>query len=167
MRRMPPLLVVIATLAGCAAPAGRPPSLEPRAAEAIDPRLPVEGAVNARAVSAGLAARLESLVARARAGEAAFDPVADRAARLAEAAGARGSEGWTVAQEALSAAVAARAPTAIALGDVDSLAANALQQQGGLSPADFAAIRGAAERIAALDRRQLDRLSAIQRRLAI
>ena len=159
------LIAVLAVLSACA-PAGGPyPSLQPRAAEATDPRLPVERPVNDRPVTPALAARLTELVAQARSGEAAFGPVAAEAERLAAAAGSPQSEGWVAAQEALSAAVAARAPTATALGDIDELGAVALQTQGGIAPSDLAAIQSAAAEVAAIDRRQAQRIKALQQRL--
>src|SRR6185312_3593513 len=89
--------------------AGRPsPSLQPRAAEAIDPRVPVTRPMNERPVSPALASRLAALVAQARSGEAAFDGPASEAERLAASAGAPQSDGWIEAQEALTAAIAAR-----------------------------------------------------------
>ena len=165
MRRLT-LFLTIAALAGCARPqGGSPPSLQPRATEAIDPRVPVVGAVNNRPVSAGLAARLAALITQAESGAAAFAPAAARAEQLAANAGGRESESWKVAQEALSAAVAARGETTRALADIDAIGGDSLQANGGMSPADLAAVRDAAERVSALDRQQAGRLAAIQRRL--
>lgn len=167
MRTGAPIALVTLTLSACA-PAGGPfPSLQPRAAEAIDPRVPVAGPMNTRPVGAELAARLAELVAQARTGDEAFRPLAEQAERLAGAAGAPQSESWVVAQEALSAAIAARAPTTRALGDIDALGAQRLQTQGGLAPADLAAIQSAGAEVAAIDRRQAERIDAIQRRLGI
>lgn len=154
------------TATACAAP-GTPPSLAPRATEAIDPRLPVTGPVNDRPVNPALAARLAELVSQAKNGAAAFEPLAERARKLAAAAGAPQSEGWIVAQEAVSAAIAARAPTAQAIGDIDALGGNALQTQGGLAPADLAAIKQAGAEVAAIDSRQAEAIAAIQRQLGI
>lgn len=152
-------------LAACASPGGPYPSLQPRAAEQVDPRLPVERPVNDRAASPALAARLRDLTDRAAAGAAAFDSAVSEAERLAGGAGAPHSEGWISAQQALSVAVAARQPVALALGETDALAANALQTQGGIAPNDLAAIQSAAAEIAAIDRREADRIKAIQQRL--
>ena len=156
-----PLIV----LAACSAPGGPYPSLQPRAAEAIDPRLPVERPVNSKPVSAELAGRLSALVAQARAGTATFDQAADRAEHVAAGAGARQSESWIAAQQALSAAIAAREPVARAAGDIDAIAATALQSKGGIAPNDFAAIKQAAEDVSAIDSRQAARIDALQRRL--
>nr|MBA3511606.1 hypothetical protein [Sphingomonas sp.] len=77
----------------------------------------------------------------------------------------RQSESWVVAQQALSAAVAARGPTTRALGDIDALAASALARQGGIAPADLAAIEAAAAQVGALDRRHSQTIDALQARL--
>src|SRR5690242_715793 len=54
-------LSLIVALTGCTAPGGPYPSLQPRAAEAIDPRVPVERPMNDRPVTAALAGRLSAL----------------------------------------------------------------------------------------------------------
>src|SRR5688500_412328 len=119
----PAALLAILAIAGCSTPPGPVPSLAPRAAEAIDPRVPVGEGEPLRSVDAALAARLAELVGLARQGDSAFTAAAGEAQRLAAAAGAPQSESWVVAQQAVSAAVAARAPTTRALGDIDALAA--------------------------------------------
>jgi hypothetical protein len=161
-----PILCLLA-LSACAAPGGPYPSLQPRAAEAIDPRVPVERPMNERPVTPALASRLGELVAQARSGDAAFTPAAVQAERLAAVAGAPQSEGWIAAQQALSVAAAARAPTATALGDIDAIGANMLQSQSGIAPNDLAAIKKAGAEVGAIDQRQADRIKAIQRRLGI
>jgi hypothetical protein len=158
-----PLLI----LAACSAPGSPYPSLQPRAAEAIDPRVPVTRPMNNRPASASLTERLGALVGEAETGNESFDGAASEAERLANAAGAPQSESWIAAQEALTAAIAARRPTATALGDVDAIAANALQTQGGIAPNDLAAIKRAEATIGELDKRQAARIQAIQRRLGL
>ena len=162
-------LVIIPTLAlgACSAPGGPYPSLQPRAAEAIDPRLPVVRPVNDRPVTAALAERLSALVDASRSGNAAFDSAASEAERLAATAGAPQTEGWIAAQEALTAVIAARRPTVTALGDIDALAASTLQAQGGLAPNDLAAITRAQAEVGALDARQAARVDAIQKQLGL
>ena len=157
-------LAAIAPLGGCAS-GSAPPSLLPRAAEAIDPRLPVERPLNDRPVNAALAAKLAELIRQARAGDAAFGPAAAEAERLAGAAGAAQSESWIAAQVALSAAIAARDPTARAIGDIDAIGSDKLQAQGGLSPADLAAIKAAGDEAGTIDQRQADAVKAIKARL--
>jgi hypothetical protein len=163
MRRMLPILVT--ALSACAAPGGPYPSLQPRAAEAIDPRVEVVRPINDRPVSPALAARLAELVQQALSGDAAFAPAISQAESLAAGAGAPQSEGWIAAQEALSGAISARKATALALSDIDALAADALQTQGGIAPNDLNAIEGAANDVARIARRQTERIGAVQRRL--
>ena len=162
--RMRAIILPLLLLAGCAS-GSAPPSLLPRAAESIDPRLAVVRPMNDRAVDPALAAQLAALIRQAQAGDAAFQPAAAAAERLAASAGAPQSEGWTVAQEALSAAIAAREPTARALGDIDALGATKLQAQAGFAPNDLAAIQSAGAEVGAIDRRQAETIAAIHRRL--
>jgi hypothetical protein len=165
MRKLLTLTVIV--LSACSAPGGPYPSLQPRATERIDPRVPVTRPINDRPARAALAGRLAALVDQARGGAAAFDSAAAAAERLAAVAGAPQSESWIAAQEALTAAIAARRPTATALGDIDELGATALQAQGGLAPNDLAAVDRAAAEVASLDQRQAERVAAIQRRLGL
>ena len=168
MRAQLPLgLLLAAVTTACTAPGGPYPSLAPRAAEAIDPRIPVIKPMNDRPVDAALAAQLAQLVDQAKGGEAGFDAAAARAQQLASAAGPAQSESWTVAQEALSAVVDARRPAATALGDIDALGANKLQVQQGLAPNDLEAIKKAGDVVGAIDRRQAETVKAIQDRLGI
>ena len=160
-------LLPLAAIAACSAPGGPYPSLQPRPAEAIDPRVPVVRPINERPVTASLAAQLAALVDQARSGTATFDSAAAEAERLAANAGAPQSEGWIAAQEALTAAIAARKPTANALGDIDALAASMLQAQAGLAPNDLAAIKSAQAEVGALDARQAARIDAVQKRLGL
>jgi hypothetical protein len=158
-------LVSMVALGACSAPGGPYPSLQPRAAERIDPRVPIERPLNDRPVTPALAEKLAALIAQARSGDAAFGPIAEQAERLAAAAGAPQSDAWVAAQQALSAAAAARAPTTGALGDIDALGANALQVQQGLSPADLEAIQSAGSLVGAIDQRQAQTIKTVQARL--
>jgi hypothetical protein len=123
--------------------------------------------MNDRPATPALAAQLASLVDQARAGETAFGPAAAQAERLASVAGAPQSESWIAAQEALSAAIAARKPTALAQADIDALGATALKTQGGIAPNDLKAINTAASEVLEIARVQTDRIAAIQKRLGI
>ena len=161
------LCLTILALAACSAPGGPYPSLRPRASETIDPRLPVSRPINDRPVSAALASRLAALVDQARSGNAAFEAAVGEAERLSASAGAPRSEGWIAAEEALTAAIAARRPTATALAEIDDLAGNALETQRGIAPNDLAAIQRAAAEAGALDERQAARVAAIQKRLRL
>jgi hypothetical protein len=162
-----PLFLAILSLSACTSPGGPYPSLRPRAAEAIDPRVEPARPINGRPVAPALAAQLGALVAQARAGDTAFGPAAAQAEQLASSAGPAQSEGWIAAQEALTAAIAARRPTALAQADVDALAATALQTKGGIAPNDLEAIQNAAAEVAVVARRQTDRIAAIQKRLGV
>ena len=161
------LILLGLTMAGCTRPGGPYPSLAPRAGEAIDPRVPVTRPINDRPASAELVTRLDELVAQSRRGDAAFGPAVAIAQRLAAAAGPPQSESWILAQQALSAAISARAPTANAVGDIDALAAAKLQGAGGIAPNDFKAIEDAAAVVGAIDQRQSDAIRSIQSRLGI
>ena len=164
-RWCPALLLSTLAVTECSAPGGPFPSLQPRAAEAVDPRLPVDRPMNARPVNGALAATLGQLVAKAHAGDAAFAPAIAEAERIAANSGAAHCEGWIAAQEALTAAIAARRPTATALGDIDDLAGGKLETQGGMAPSDFAAVKAAADEVSAIDQRQATRVKAVQLQL--
>jgi hypothetical protein len=123
--------------------------------------------MNDRPVSPALASRLAALVDQAQSGEAAFDGPASEAERLAATAGAPQSDSWIVAQEALTAAIAARKTTATALADIDAIGGSALQTNAGIAPNDLAAIKSAAAQVSALDQRQAERIDAIQKRLGL
>ncbi len=153
-----PLILPVLLLAACSTSGGPYPSLQPRAAESIDPRLEPVRPVNDRPVAPALAARLDALVAQARAGDAEFAPAIAEAERLAAAAGAPQSESWIAAEQAPSAGVAGRRAAAGALG------ANALQTQGGIAPNDLDAIQSAAAEVLAIARGQTSRIDATQRR---
>jgi hypothetical protein len=163
MRALPLLLVPL--LAGCAASSTDAPSLFPRPAEAIDPRVPVPDPVLSPIPTTGLVAQLNALAAQAEQGDQAFRPLADRAAQLAQAAGSKESESWIAAQEALSAAIAARAPVANAVADIDALGAQRVQQLGGIGAADHKAIDAAAARVAEIANREAEIIQQIQDRL--
>jgi hypothetical protein len=152
-------------LAGCTQPGGPAPSLAPRAAEALDPRAPVVAATATQLADPALATRLAELVARAHQGDAAFTTAAAEAQRLAAAAGAPQSESWISAQQALSAAVAAREPAVRALGDIDAMTRDQLTRNGGIGPADLSAIKSAAADVATIERRQAQTIDALQARL--
>lgn len=166
MRALPCfLLAFVMVLSACSASGGPYPSLQPRAAEDIDPRVPVEKPVNDRPVTAALASHLAELVAHARSGDLDFETAAEQADRLSVSAGAPQSENWIAAQEALTVTVAARATVGSALADIDETGAIALQTQGGLAPSDLAAIKSAAAEVRRIDQREAARVKAIQVRL--
>jgi len=159
------LLCSLCAAGGCSSPKIAPPSLAPRAAEAIDPRLPVERALVERPVAAGLTGRLAELLAEARSGEAAFRSALGAAQRAAAVAGPLRSESWIAAQEALSALEAARAPTPKALADIDALAGTEIKARNGIGADDLAAIRQAAAEAGALDAAQRGEIAALNARI--
>jgi hypothetical protein len=53
------------------------------------------------------------------------------------------------------------------MGDIDEIGATALQNQAGIAPNDFAAIKSAAAKVGAIDSRQADRIASIQKRLGL
>ena len=161
------LIPAMLALGACSTAGGPYPSLQPRAAERVDPRLEPVRPMNDRPVTPSLAARLAALVGQARAGDAAFEPAASEAERLAAVAGAPQSESWIAAEQALSAAIAAGHGTTVALADVDALGADALQTHGGIAPNDLEAIQSAAAAISGIARRQAARVDAVQNRLGI
>ena len=158
-------LLLTAALAGCAAPASQAPSLAPRPAEAIDPRVPVPEPELPTTIDPALAAQLSVLVGQAEAGDARFRAAAPAAQQAAASAGARESESWVVAQQALSALVATRAPVTRALGDIDALAAARIKRIGGIAAADMRAIQDAAGRVAEIDRREAALIDQLLARL--
>ena len=164
MRALPLLLVPI--LAGCTSAEVNAPSLAPRAAEAIDPRVPVADPVIPTTPTAGLVEQLDKLVAQAVNGDQAFQPLVARADGLANAAGPKESESWIAAQQALSAAVAARMPVAAAVGDIDALGATRIQKLGGIAAGDLTAIDAAAAKVGEIDSREAEAIDAIQAKLA-
>ena len=165
--RLWPLIIAFCAIGGCAAPKGSYPSLEPRAAEAIDPRVPIPSEVIVGPADVILSAHLAALIDQAHAGDSAFRGAVSDAERLAAAAGAMQSESWISAQQALSAAQAARGPTTRALGDIDALASTALEKQGGIQAGNLAAIRAAAAKVSTIDNAQAARIEAIEDRLGL
>ena len=163
--RKPVTILPLLLLSACAS-GNAPPSLLPRAAEAIDPRIPVVKPMNDQPVDPALAAHLTELVTQARSSDAAFQPAAAEAQRLAEVAGAPQTETWIAAEQALSRAIASRDATVHALGDIDALGGSRLQANTGLAPNDLEAIKNAGAEVGAIDDRQARMIKAIQDRLA-
>jgi hypothetical protein len=164
--RRPFLLPAFVAIAGCAHSPVNAPSLSPRPAEAIDPRIPVPEPVLSATPNAALVEQLNGLVAQTEAGDSQFQPAASAAERAAAAAGASQSESWIAAQQALSVAVAARAPVTRAAADVDALGAQRIQKLGGIAAADLKAIDAASARIRAIDDREAATIKSLQDRLA-
>jgi hypothetical protein len=150
-------------LSACATPPAGQSSLAPRAAEAVDPRVPIPSEVVSGPADPALAARIGELMREVRAGDAAFQAAAANAEALAAAAGPAQSESWIVAQQALSALVAVRAPVTKAIADLDALAAARIAASGGILPGDLAALQAATSEASEISRREaalIDRLQA-------
>jgi hypothetical protein len=154
MRSLAPLLA-FTLLGACSMTGTRPePSLAPRAAEAIDPRVPVPGHVPSGTVDAALARQLNNLVGQARDGVGLFGTRQADAERLAAVAGPAASESWVAAEQALSRLVEQYGVTTNAAAEVDALAASRLEGQHWIRPADQQAIAAAAAEIGAISDRQ-------------
>lgn len=164
MRRFA-LAPALLLLAGCASVTDAP-SLAPRPAELIDPRLPVVDGSLALPADPALAAALRRVAAPAFAQARTVDAAIARAQSLAASAGPSGNESWIAAQQALSGAIAAQEPVTRALGDFDAAVAERVRSGSRLVPQDLAAVRGIAEELAAVDRRHRAAIAEVQRRLA-
>ena len=152
-------------IAACSITPGPTPSLAPRAAEAIDPRVPIPAAPPPGPVDPALQSQLARLLDEVRSGDRDFNAAGGEAERLVSAAGDPASEGWIAAQQALSGLVAARGRTARALSDIDAIAAQMVMAAGGIAPANLAAIEAAASEAGAIDRRQAALVDSLQARL--
>lgn len=160
MQRLLPLLLPLA--AGCTMTSSPEPSLGPRAAEEIDPRVPIPDSVDLTPADPALARTLGDYVATVRGGMAQFDARETQAARLAESAGPMASESWVAAQQALSRLVEHYGVTTRAAAEIDALAAGRLKNQRWIRPADRQAIAAAAAEVEAISSSQhaaIDRLT--------
>jgi hypothetical protein len=159
-RTLPPLLAAALLLAGCASD-GAFPSLAVRDAERVyaagDPLQTTPEAPD----RAGLAGRIAAFQSAANEGEGAFARALAAARPLAARAGARGSESWLAAQQAISRVEAARAATTRALGDLDQFSAEQARQ-GPLSTSDYQALTGATARLQAQADRQRQALDQLR-----
>lgn len=146
-------LVLAVTLSGCAGMQNVSgyPSLAPRpieqrvaagTAEPAGPPMPAP-------VSATLVQAIAALGQDADAGEAAFRTALSDLGDIVRAGrgAATGSEAWAQAQAALSRIIIARAPTTLALTELDRLALTQADAAGGSVPTDLAAQQA---RVAAL-----------------
>ena len=166
-----PLSAAIIIIAVLAASWARPnigpePSLAPRAAEAIDPRVAIPSEVPMGSVDPALAGRLAALVGKANAALPAFNTRLGEAERLAATAGPATSESWIAAQQSLSRLIEQHGATTGIAADIDALAAIRLTEQRWLAPADRQAIADAARQLAVLSEAQADAIERIRGRLA-
>ena len=152
-------------VAGCATSNSSEPSLAPRTAEAIDPRLPIASEPALGPVDPALAARLGQLVADGKQGARTFAAALPAAEALAAAAGPSESESWILAQQALSGLEAARGASTRAQGDLDTLTAGRVQT-GGLPAGDLAAVEAASAELREITDRQARAIDALAARLS-
>ena len=148
-----------ALLAGCTTK-GPFPSLAPRPDERLTIDEPVREAPHIADDSA-LRVRINTLVAEARAGNAAFERDYDDAARTAARAGAEGSDSWMAAQQALSRVEAARGRSSSAAAELHQLAVTRAGQP--ISPPDQAALEAAIDQADGIVAAQQARLNRIRR----
>lgn len=161
------LIAAIMLLAGCSTPnRGTEPSLAPRAAEAIDPRVPIPDETPAGTLNPALAARLQQLLGSVQSNLPAFNEREAEASRLAAAAGPMASESWITAEQALSRLVAAYGPTTQAAAEIDALAADRLERQRWIVPADRQAIAAAASEVSEISERQVAAINRLKNQLA-
>jgi hypothetical protein len=159
-------LVALPLVAACSMTTSPEPSLAPRAAEAIDPRLPIRDEVQEGTVDPALAGRLSALVAEVRSAAPAFDAREAEASGLAGSAGPAASESWIAAEQALSRLVEQYGVTTRAAADIDALASSRLEGQHWIAPADQAAITAAASEVASISQRQADAIDRLKEQLA-
>ena len=161
------VLTILTVLAGCSTPRTAPePSLAPRAAEAIDPRVPIPDKVPSGPLDPALAQRIGALIAEARGGAAEFSAREAEAARLASVAGPASSESWVAAEQALSRLVEQFGVTTRAAADIAALASSRLESNRWIRPADREAIADAQASIAAISEPQAAAIARIREQLA-
>ena len=157
MRRT--LLVLVASLGGCAQPTGEFPSLLPRAVEGqslAEPERPVAVAAKDPSLDAKISAIVNSLDGA----EKRFTTAAREAeVKVAVARGvAVGSDRWLDAQVALGALDSLRAPIATAQADLEQL----IIERGAAGQPPYQALRSAADRADALSASQGKRIAALE-----
>ena len=157
-----PLAPLLLSLAACSTPRLELEALQPRSAEAIDPRLPVEPLRTATPVDAALLEKVDALKAQAAASVPPFEQALIRAARLAETAGGEGSESWVEAQQALSAAQALRGPLMLALGDLDALLDADIAPDQRIASSDRQYLMDASAELTTIANGQQDKIVAIE-----
>lgn len=165
MRRLS-LLLVLPLAAGCSTTAPNEPSLAPRAAEAIDPRVPILSEIPPGTLDPALTGRLSALIAEVRSAAPSFELREAEASRLANSAGPMASESWIAAELALSRLVEQYGVTTRAAADIDALAAQRLETQRWIAPANREAIEAAAAEVGAISARQAEAIERLKNQLA-
>jgi len=165
--RHSPIWLALLLGSACSPNALVEPSLAPRDAESIDPRVPIPDATPRGTLDAAIVERLDSLVGHARDGATTFAAREAEASRLADAAGPMPGESWIAAQQALSRLIEQYGVTTRAAADIDQLASTLLEDRGWIEPADREAIAAAAAEVASISSAQaaaIDRLASQLRR---
>jgi len=158
-------IALVLISAACAAPRGYP-SLQPRGAEAIDPRVPIIATPSPGTVDPRIAAALAEAVAAARGGIAEFQRLSETAEARSAGAGPARSESWVAAQQALSVLVAQHGVTTRAAADIDAMAAERIDETRWLVPATRAAIEDAAAEVQSINAAQTATIERIAARLS-
>jgi hypothetical protein len=151
------LPALLALAAGCA-PEGSFPSLAPRAVERLSGEEPVRAQPSVPADPA-LSAEVAEILERARRGQTDFEAALPAARSAVARAGAPGSDAWVEAQQAVSRLEGARAETAAAVTQLDSLSIERAASP--TNAADFQALLGAveiAQSLADAQKAEIDRL---------
>lgn len=166
MRHLIIIAASLSLLACTTTDIGPEPSLAPRAAESIDPRVPVAPTEAIDQLEPSLAALLADAVAKAEAGRAEFAERAATADRLASGAGAVASESWIAAQAALSRLIEQQGVATSAAADVDGMAGQQLNDRRWIGPTNRKAIDDASTRIGAITSEQAAIIDRLKDRLA-
>ena len=167
MKRFALPVAVVALSTACARPdIGPEPSLAPRAAEAIDPRVAIPSEVPISSVDAALASKLASLVGQAHAAGPRFNTLRQEADRLSIAAGPPTSESWIAAQQSLSRLIEQQGVTTRMAAEIDEIAATQLKNQRWIAPADREAIAAAAAEVTAINDAQSNGIAQIREQLS-
>jgi len=159
-------LIAFGVLGACSKSTLNPPSLAPRDAEKIDPRIPVEHPIVKRGANLTLAGKLAALLNEAEQGDTKYRAALGPAERAVGAADKTRGEAWITAQQLLSALQSARAPTTRAAAAMDALAGDAVKADSGIDADELDAIQRAAEEADAMAARQASEIAALSARLA-
>jgi hypothetical protein len=155
-------LLLILPLAGCASD-GAGPSLAKRAIEMRSMDEPVQAVTPTPPADQQLAVRIAEVLARAREGQKAFSALLSPAREAAAAAGPEGSEAWIRAQQLVSAAERARAPSTASLAELDELIPTRLAQG---TEAGLAELQAANAQVAEMVEQQQAELNRLRESLS-
>ena len=149
-------------LSACSTRQPGEPSLAPRAAEAIDPRVPIPSEVRAGPADPALVARIADLMAEVRSGDAAFQAAAQNAEpRPRRRPGAKRKLDRGPAGDVRTGRRPRPGDKAIA--DLDGLASTRLAASGGILPGDLAAIQAATAEAGEIGEREAALINRLRR----